>query len=82
MDFLNFINFFIKKYSKINIFREKYESFLEKIDLLKGMDSYERSKIADALKPVTVKANEYVMKQVKILNILNYYREIKEILFL
>jgi len=31
--------------------REKYESFLATVELLDTMDPYERSKIADALKP-------------------------------
>lgn len=30
--------------------REKYEQFLGTVELLKGMDPYERSQIADALK--------------------------------
>lgn len=30
--------------------REKYEKFLESVKLLKGMDAYERSKLADAFK--------------------------------
>lgn len=44
--------------------REKYEDLLQRIDLLSEMDPYERSKIADALKPVKVKAGEYVVKEV------------------
>jgi len=36
--------------------RERYESFLTKVDILKQMDPYERSKIGDALVSVTFKA--------------------------
>lgn len=43
--------------------REKYELFLASIELLDQMDPYERSKIADALKPVKVKEGEYVVKE-------------------
>ena len=32
--------------------REKYENFLSTVELLDTMDPYERSKIADALKPM------------------------------
>ena len=42
--------------------REKYESFLSKIELLQDMDPYERSQIADALKTVKAKKGEYVIK--------------------
>lgn len=43
--------------------RDRYDEFLSKIDLLSTMDGYERSKIADALKPVKVKKGEYVVKE-------------------
>lgn len=43
--------------------REKYESFLSKVELLESMDPYERSKIADALKPMKFKVNEFVVKE-------------------
>ncbi len=43
--------------------REKYESFLSKVELLESMDPYERSKIADALKPMKFKVTEFVVKQ-------------------
>lgn len=43
--------------------REKYETFLGKVELLESMDPYERSKIADALKPYRFKINEYVVKE-------------------
>lgn len=32
--------------------RERYEAFLEKVDLLENMDPYERGKIADGFTPV------------------------------
>ena len=43
--------------------REKYEEFLKGIELLEGMDTYERSKIADALKVIMCKNGETVVKQ-------------------
>ena len=36
--------------------RERYEAFLTKVEILKDMDPYERSKIGDALKSATYKA--------------------------
>jgi cAMP-dependent protein kinase regulator len=42
--------------------RERYENFLGTIEILKSMDPYERSKIADALKTVKAKSGEYVIK--------------------
>eukprot|EP00922_Rhytidocystis_sp_ex-Travisia-forbesii_P010736 GHVS01015725.1.p1 GENE.GHVS01015725.1~~GHVS01015725.1.p1 ORF type:complete len:315 (+),score=44.72 GHVS01015725.1:161-1105(+) len=43
--------------------REMYENFLKGVPLLKYMDPYERSKIADALKAKDFGANEVVMTQ-------------------
>ncbi|EER18890.1 cAMP-dependent protein kinase regulatory subunit, putative [Perkinsus marinus ATCC 50983] len=43
--------------------RERYESFLKSVPLLNSMDAYERSQIADALKPVSVAAGEMIVKQ-------------------
>lgn len=43
--------------------RERYESLLSRVELLESMDPYERSKIADSLKPLKFKANEYVVKE-------------------
>lgn len=43
--------------------REKYEEFLGKIQLLSTLDPYERSKLAEVLKPMTFKKGDYVMKQ-------------------
>merc|ERR1719401_2979063 len=31
--------------------RDRYDSFLKKVPLLSGMDAYERSQLADAIKP-------------------------------
>lgn len=45
--------------------REKYEDFLGKVELLDTVDPYERSKIADALKPFSFKKGEFVVKEVK-----------------
>jgi len=45
--------------------RERYEEFLSKVEILKGMDPYERSKIADVLKTVKFAPKEYIIKQVK-----------------
>lgn len=62
--------------------REEYESLLSKIDLLSTMDSYERSKIADALKHARFKAGDYVVKEVRLLvgdNFLAFTREKLEI---
>lgn len=44
--------------------RERYEEFLSKIDVLSTMDAYERSKIADALKTMKLKAGETVFNEV------------------
>jgi len=43
--------------------REKYEMFLSKVPLLQGIDSYERSQIADALKAEPAVKNTDVIKQ-------------------
>eukprot|EP01017_Pseudomicrothorax_dubius_P013268 TRINITY_DN1577_c0_g1_i1.p1 TRINITY_DN1577_c0_g1~~TRINITY_DN1577_c0_g1_i1.p1 ORF type:complete len:351 (-),score=142.75 TRINITY_DN1577_c0_g1_i1:143-1195(-) len=43
--------------------REKYEHFLSRVELLDTVDPYERSKIADALKPMKFRAGEYVVKE-------------------
>lgn len=43
--------------------REKYENFLGNIELLDSMESHERLKIADALKPLKFKKGEYVVKE-------------------
>ncbi|EGR29177.1 hypothetical protein IMG5_161270 [Ichthyophthirius multifiliis] len=43
--------------------REMYENFLQSVELLKDMDQYERSKIADAIKSTTFKSHSYVIKE-------------------
>lgn len=44
--------------------REKYEKLLEKINLLKNIDSYEKMQIIDALKPISFTNGEYIIRQV------------------
>lgn len=41
--------------------REKYEEFLKDVAILKNMDSYERNKLADAIKEQWYKTGEYVI---------------------
>ncbi|EEQ97408.1 cAMP-dependent protein kinase regulatory subunit, putative [Perkinsus marinus ATCC 50983] len=43
--------------------REKYETFLKSVPLLESMDSYERSKVADALRTECFKAGECIVRQ-------------------
>lgn len=43
--------------------RERYEDFLSKVKILKTMDAYERSKLADALKNLHYKAGETVIHE-------------------
>lgn len=43
--------------------REKYEEFLQKVELLENMDPYERSQLADALKHVEYKEGEYIIRE-------------------
>ena len=43
--------------------RDKYEKFLESVKLLKGMDTYERSKLADAFKEQQFKSGECIIKE-------------------
>ena len=47
--------------------REKYDEFLQTVDVLNTMNDDERVKIADSLKPVYFKDNEYVVKEVNLL---------------
>ena len=44
--------------------REKYEHFLSTVELLESMDAYERQKIADAIKPISIDKGEYIVRQV------------------
>ena len=43
--------------------REKYENTLKKVEILKSIDPYELGQICDALKSVTFKAGETIIKQ-------------------
>lgn len=43
--------------------REKYENFLKKVELLKTMDDYERSQVAEAFKDCHFMANERIIKE-------------------
>jgi hypothetical protein len=56
--------------------REKYEGFLAKIELLDQMDPYERSKIADALKPMKFQAGEYIVREVAYIQAIKIIRSI------
>ena len=48
--------------------REKYESFLKSVDILRTVENYEISQICDAVHSEKFQAGEYIIKQV--LNIL------------
>eukprot|EP00929_Paragymnodinium_shiwhaense_P092786 TRINITY_DN5278_c0_g1_i1.p1 TRINITY_DN5278_c0_g1~~TRINITY_DN5278_c0_g1_i1.p1 ORF type:complete len:451 (+),score=177.15 TRINITY_DN5278_c0_g1_i1:121-1353(+) len=43
--------------------RNKYDAFLKDVALISGLGAYERSQIADALKPETYKKGDVVVKQ-------------------
>jgi cAMP-dependent protein kinase regulator len=43
--------------------REKYEEFLKGVPILASMDSYERNKLADAIKEQWFQAGDYVITQ-------------------
>jgi len=43
--------------------RTKYESFLKSVALIAGLDSYERSQVADALRPETFKKGDTIVKE-------------------
>lgn len=43
--------------------RDKYEEFLLKVTILKNMDSYERNKLADAIKESWYKKGDYVITE-------------------
>jgi cAMP-dependent protein kinase regulator len=44
--------------------RERYDAFLRTVEILTSMNDEERIKIADALKPLHFKSNQYVVKEV------------------
>jgi len=48
--------------------REKYESFLSKVELLADMDPYERMQIADALKTKKFSVGDFIVKEGEIGN--------------
>lgn len=52
----------IVKSSAIEV-RERYETFLKKIDVFKGLDPYERSKLSDALITKNFKKDDYIIKE-------------------
>jgi cAMP-dependent protein kinase regulator len=43
--------------------REKYDDFLEKVEILKCMEKYERTKIADAFKEEWFEEGTYIIKE-------------------
>ncbi len=43
--------------------REKYENFLKKVEILSSIDPYELTQISDALKTVSFRPGEYVIKE-------------------
>jgi len=43
--------------------REKYDTFLQSVTLLSAMDSYERSKLADAFTEHRFKVNEFIIRE-------------------
>ena len=43
--------------------REKYENTLKKVEILKSIDPYELGQICDALKAVSYKAGDIIIKQ-------------------
>lgn len=56
----NTFNHIIKR--AVQIKREKYDDFLEKVSILKTMEKYERTKMADAFKEEWFEAGEYIIK--------------------
>lgn len=43
--------------------REKYEEFLQRVNILQNMDTYERSKLSDAIVEKWFEEGEYVIKE-------------------
>ena len=43
--------------------RDKYEDFLQSVSILQTVDSYERSKIADAIKEQTFEEGDLIIKE-------------------
>ena len=55
--------------------RERYEDFLKGVKILSGMDVYERSKLADALKVESYKKGDYIIKQGESGNVFYFIEE-------
>lgn len=47
----------------VQVKREKYDDFLEKVEILKCMERYERTKLADAFKEEWFEEDDYIIKQ-------------------
>lgn len=43
--------------------REKYDNFLQSVDILKSMDPYERSKLGDAVHEEVFKKGDYIIRE-------------------
>jgi cAMP-dependent protein kinase regulator len=43
--------------------RQKYENFLSTVEILKAMDPYERSSLADAFKEKIYKPGEFIIQE-------------------
>jgi cAMP-dependent protein kinase regulator len=43
--------------------RERYETFLAKVPLLKNLDPYERGVLCDAFKEVEYKTGDYIIRE-------------------
>jgi hypothetical protein len=56
----NTFNHIIKR--AVQIKREKYDAFLEKVAILKMMDKNERTKLADAFKEEWYENGEYIIR--------------------
>lgn len=48
--------------------REKYETYLKKINVFKSLDPYERSKLSDALVTKIFKKDDYIIREGEIGN--------------
>ena len=55
--------------------RERYEQFLTGVELLREIDSYERSQIADALQSVSYMGGEYIIREGEIGDVLYFIEE-------
>lgn len=55
--------------------RERYEDFLKGVKILSGMDAYERSKLADAMKVENYKQGDYIIKQGESGNVFYFIEE-------